>query len=560
MSLQNSIANHSYTRRLLLAGTAAAASGALLGCAGTSNSKKVAAASCVNSLDINVKAAPDIPGAIISDQEGVPLAWKTYPKPYKTVTEPPGHGGTVTTFQILFSPPPTAFDKNPWWQELNKRLGVTIQPNLAPSDSYPAKLNTLAASGKFPDIVYINFAGGAGSNAFEKTVSQGAFHDLTKYLTGNGIEEFPNLNLFPEWAWKGTAFEGRLFGVPRPVQPVNGSTNLYRQDWAEAAGVDNPTNADEVFKLMTNITKGAKNSKNSWAISGFGGGLWAAMYGVPNAWRLDDSGKLVHQIETEEYASAVNFAARLWKTGAMYPESATVTFQQSLDLFNSGRVAFFAQGFNPLMGMMGKQSDLHKADPHAKVTPFALPGHDGGDPVLPMGSGIYGFCAIPSSIKDEARIKELLGILNYYAAPYGSEEYTFMQYGMEGRHFKFDNKGIPTSLDDPKVANEMTLNYMCETGEINFFYPTDPGLAKIAQDTEAAAMKVAEADPTMGLYSPTQVSKGAALDQLGTDYYNGIVTGRKKMSDLDEWRSQWKSRGGEKMRAEFSQAIEKCKK
>lgn len=548
----------SYTRRTVLAGTAAAAGAVLAGCStGSSGSR----ASCVSALDINVKKPSKLPGEVVSDEKDVPLAWTAYPKPYKSVPTTPGHGGTVTTFQILYGPPPTAFDKNPWWHELNKRLGVTIEPNLAPSDSYAAKLNTLAASGKFPDIVYINFGGGQGADAFERTVSQGAFHDLTKYLTGKGIEEFPNLHLFPDWAWKGTAFEGKLFGVPRPVQPVNGTVNIYRQDWAQMAGVDNPQNADEVFKMLTNITKGAgsAHNKNIWALDSFNSGLWAAMFGVPNAWRVDKSGKLVHQIETDEYASSVDFAAKLWKARAIYPEAATVTFQQSLDLFNSGRCAFFAQGFNPLMGMMSKESDLHKANPHAKVAPFSLPGHSGGDPVLPMGSGTYGFCAIPSSIKDEQRVKELLGILNYYAAPYGSEEYTFMQYGIEGRHFKFDSKGIPTSLDNPKVANEMTLNYMCETSEINFFYPTDPGLAKRAQDTEARAMRLAERDPTMGLYSRTQVSKGAALDQLNTDFYNGIVTGRKSMGDMSKWRSEWKSRGGDKIRREFEEAIDKCK-
>jgi len=53
---------------------------------------------------------------------------------------------------------------------------VTLQPTLAPAPDYAAKLLTLAASGSFPDITYINFNqnglyNGAG---FEKFISEGA--------------------------------------------------------------------------------------------------------------------------------------------------------------------------------------------------------------------------------------------------------------------------------------------------------------------------------------------------------------------------------------------------
>lgn len=545
------------SRRTVLQAIAAGAGAALLASCSKNGKSATSAAGCVDKLDFNVKAPDKHPGMLVSKVKGIPLAWTEYPKPYKSVSKVPGSGGTVTTFQILYGAPPTAQSKNPWWQQLNKRLGVTIAPNLAPSDSYAAKLNTLAASGKFPDITYINFAAGVGANAFEKTVSQGAFHDLTPYLTGKGLEDYPNLQLFPEWVWKGTAFQGKLFGVPRPVQPVNGVLTLYRRDWAQKVGVDDPKNADEVFKFASTLAKGSK-SKNAWLTAGFGQNQWNQMYGVPNGWRQDKDGKLTAAIETDEYEEALKFAVKLWKTGALYPEAATVTFQQSLDLFNSGRVAMFGQGFVPMMGMIGKSSDLHKADPKADIAPFFPPGHDGGDPVLSLSNGIWGFGAIPSSIKDEDQIKELIRIMDYYSAPYGSEEYTFMNYGIEGRQFKFDKNGVPVSLNNAKAANDMTLNYLSETSEINFFYPEDPGLAKLAQDTQAKAMQLAVADPTMGLYSPTQVSKGSSLDKMNTDFYNGIVMGRKSIDELDDWRSQWKSRGGDQIRHEYEEALTKC--
>ena len=117
----------------------------------------------------------------------VPVAWTQYPDSYTSMPGgPPGKGETVSTFQILFGAPPPPLSSNPWLQEFNKRLNVNWQAVLADSPDYVAKLNTLAASGSFPDITYINFNqnglyNGAG---FQKYISEGAFHDLTPTSPG----------------------------------------------------------------------------------------------------------------------------------------------------------------------------------------------------------------------------------------------------------------------------------------------------------------------------------------------------------------------------------------
>src|SRR5260221_12780159 len=171
----------------------------------SSNQPTNASAACVSSLQFPPNTPAGRPGQLVSQVPNVPLAWTEYPKPYVSMPNPPGKGETVTTFQILFSAPPAPPESNPWWQQLNKRLNVTIQPTLAPSPDYADKLNTLAAGGTFPDITYINFNRNGLNNgaAFQRVVAQGAFHDLTQYLTGDGLKSFPNLQLQPPVTWKG---------------------------------------------------------------------------------------------------------------------------------------------------------------------------------------------------------------------------------------------------------------------------------------------------------------------------------------------------------------------
>jgi putative aldouronate transport system substrate-binding protein len=65
----------------------------------------------------------------------------------------------------------------------------------------------------------------------------------------------------------------------------------------------------------------------------------------------------------------------------------------------------------------------------------------------------------------------------------------------------------------------------------------------------------AQIDPTATLYSDTFASKGTGLAQL---IYNGVgevVLGRQPVSAVDQIISDWKSQGGDKMRAEFEQAL-----
>jgi putative aldouronate transport system substrate-binding protein len=526
------------------------------------NSAKV---SCISDLKFPVQTGKLQPEEVASKTPGVPIAWTAYPKPYVTVPEPPGKGGTVSTFQILFSSPPIALKNNPWWQQLNKRLGVTIQPTLAASPDYPTKLLTLAAGNSFPDITYINFNpdGRYGGAGFQKFLSEGAFHDLSSYLTGNDLKKFPNLQRIPAVTWEGSAFQGKIFGVPYPIQPVNGQLGMYRKDWAQKLGVDNPKNADEVMQMFVAFSTedpDGNGKKNTFGVDLLRQSVWGAMFRAPNNWRQNKDGTLVKDIETDEYQAALEFANKLWKKGAIHPDALTLNLTQEEELFETGKTGFFMQGG---WGYFGNQPNTVASlavenNKAAKAAPWIPPGHDGGKPAIPLGSASYGFGAIPSSIKDEKRIVELLHIMEYWAAPFGSEEFTFMHSGIEGKMFHYVH-GAPVSYSNGNQNWANGLNYLCAPGEINYFYANQPGMAQTMQKLQEEQMAVSIPDPTQGLYSPTWVNNGGNLTKIQNDAYNSIAVGNKPMSYLKDVISTWKSHGGDKARHEFEKALENCK-
>lgn len=175
------------------------------------------------------------------------------------------------------------------------------------------------------------------------------------------------------------------------------------------------------------------------------------------------------------------------------------------------------------------------------------------------GSGSYGFFAIPTSVKSEARITELLRILDWWAAPFGSEEYTFIVYGVEGLMFTRDGDAPVPSTDTSVLSLSSGLNYMDQPLEINFYTPGFPDQARLAQRMQEEMIEGSVPDPTLGLYSPTDVSQGGNLTQLVHDTYSSIVVGRKPLSPLNDLKSEWKSQGGEQSRKEFQRALEKCR-
>jgi len=97
-------------------------------------------------------AATAMTGLLPAAVPGANDAYIKYPVPFKTINMVPGKGGKLTIFKASQLPPPTPKEQNGFWQELDKRLGVTTEYTLATVSGYREKFAALAASGDFSDI------------------------------------------------------------------------------------------------------------------------------------------------------------------------------------------------------------------------------------------------------------------------------------------------------------------------------------------------------------------------------------------------------------------------
>jgi len=171
---------------------AAAAAPTVVGASATGNSN----AALPNYIAANLAAKPDFD----AHDPRVTLGWNNYPKdpPVSWNKPAPGTGSNVNAFMVDYYPPPTPYDSNPTWQAVNKALNANVQMTQVSGPDYPLRMATMMAGGDIPDIIHLfNGITGPfvppGTAEFVKSQCQ----DLTSYLAGDAIKDYPNLAAIP---------------------------------------------------------------------------------------------------------------------------------------------------------------------------------------------------------------------------------------------------------------------------------------------------------------------------------------------------------------------------
>lgn len=537
-------------RRTFLGLTAGVAGAAALAACGSGDGNKNAATGDNANVKLPDAVAPkSLPGQVDSKVTGVPTAYTQYPSnPVKSVTTPPGSGSEITTMQINFDPPPPS--PNRWLDTLNKELNVTLKPTLVADADLAQKTQTFIASGDIPDIFFLHTK---KVPAAVKFVQQGAFLELSKYIGGDKSKDFPNLAAIPQISWKNSAIGGGLYGVPRAVPAANSGQPLFRADWLQKLGGKAPTSADEVAEMLKAFSTGGKYA--------FGGMVpWdveciLSMFNVPNNWKQGSDGKLVKDIETDEFAAAVEYLNKLYKANVFHPNAVGNGWSENQELWISGTTGFF--GGNILASMTYLRGTPIKGvdDIVASVKPFVAPGKDsGGKPGFFEGSASFGVFAIPAKLeKDEKKVREILGVLNYMAAPFGTVEYALINYGVLNSNYTMVN-GIPTPSEDKAKQAELAPHYVPTPGEASIYIPGPPSQSEQVQKYFEQVQPNLVKDPTMTKISQAYISKGTSLDKMVEDQFKNFVSGRRPLTELDDFRKTWKSQGGDDVRREFQDA------
>jgi putative aldouronate transport system substrate-binding protein len=532
--------------------SAAPATGATAAPAALSGQSKVALGKLPAYVRIqNTVSPPDLPG---SADGLVNPGWTSYPKQlFQAVKDAPGTGGDISVSLESNNPPMPPLDQNAQWQAINKAMNAKMNVLYIPFADFDAKWAAIQAGNDLPDIMCTITR---PSTPIVPAFLDAKCQDLTPFLAADAVKDYPNLAAIPSRAWKSALVNGKIYGVPIPLSPYFWWF-WGHQEVLDKLGVGYPKSAAE-FKDTALRVNDPQN--NTWAIGSEGGsqyafstvnGLWNGVYKAPNYWSVDANGKFTYLFETDEYKQAMIYAADLYKAGLYHPRSLEFNTLSARTDFMARKMIFRFDGLQPSPYWGG--SNAQPMDPASHITlvpPFSADGQS--KPVYYFGRPNFGISLVKKG--SDARIKELLRILNYIASPFGSQEWELFNYGVKGVDFNYDDKGNPVFTDQGKaeIGQAGTAWYSLTRPAPSYYSPADPKAPEIYQGYEKLLAPLGMEDASIGTFSPTFAARGTILlDGVGGGAQD-IIAGRRPVSDWDQLVKDWQNQGGNQIKQEFA--------
>ena len=437
------------------------------------------------------------------------------------------------------------------FQQVEDYVGHDIEVTWVMNDAL-AETNSLAFASPKTMPMIMSY-GGTMTGDVVRAAKDGAFVDLNDYIWDSA--KYPNLSQMSEAVAANLTVDGHLIALPR-CRVVGRYGLSYRQDWAEALGVELPANAtpEDVYNMLVAMKNG--NDKHEgfctypMEMTNYTGpfDIIQTWFGCGNSWAEVD-GQLVPVWMQDEYFEAVEYIKKLYEEELMpqdWPSRGTDSWSEGckkgengvfIDVLDSGK-----RIWNYFVAEETKTPSV--VDP-SKDASMVLYGAVNGHTLAT--AGYNGFFTLSASTLDTPeKIEAALTILDKLSDP---EMQVLTQFGLEGINYELDDQGrvVKLDLEDEALAgNYKGLNQMLT------FLPSTEATTVPVVTTERddaqnaayeAALPLAEIDPALSfkVNSEAYSLNGADLDSQATalrsQYICGEITLDQFKSGLDGIRA-----------------------
>lgn len=464
------------------------------------------------------------------------------------ISEKPGAGGpAVRAMTPGWGPAPPSGANNAYLVAVNAELGTPVEFSVQDGNTYAEKLNALLAARDVPDLLCVPGWEVDKLPRFSDA-AKALFEDLTPYLQGGNVGPYPMLATLPTGAWRNSCWNERLMAIPNPTDNPFPWVLFHRKDLLDAAGAKVPAAIDELMAVGKQVTN---PGKGVWAFDDIFA-MVQMLHKVPGSkggWRLKTDGTPEHKFETPEFKAAAEFMAQVYRAGLVHPDLVASKGADAKQLFQSGKILFKQDG----MGMwQPMQAEQQKGNPAFDVQPVPLFSATGGDPLAWGDDEPISYTFVKKGL-GKARIEEILRVVNWCSAPFGTSEYNLREFGVEGRHHTRTADGpAKTELGFKEIQNQ----YFFVSGRSPVVQPT-PQTPKYVPDMLAyanATVKYLEKDPWDGMKFEFPARYKAAIEPT-EDKITDVLRGRRPMADLDVIAAEWRAAGGDEAREMLGNAL-----
>jgi putative aldouronate transport system substrate-binding protein len=489
---------------------------------------------------------PDIPSVNGSDP-----GFLSYPTTLvRTVSETPGSGGSFSAITPLWTSIPPA--GNQYYQDVQKALGAALVVNPSNGNTYGNALPTLFAGNKLPDWICIPSWNQPNVSNFGAQVAA-SFADLTPYLSGDNVKTYPNLAALPTGAWQAGVWNNKIYSIPLfPGTNEFAGMLYYRADILSKLGITpSVKTAQDLFDLGKEVNdpkhgRWAFDDPLSYLIQPFNVPL------NPPFWTQDDKGNLLAAWETPQIIEMLNWEASIVKAGMMHPEALAMNVSNGKQRFWSGSVVITGDGTGAWTGYDAVSGKA--ANPGYVRMAFPLFSSDGSTPRIAIGNNASLFSYLSKSLT-KSQIEECLRLANYIAAPFGSYEYTLINFGQQGVDWTPSPSGpVLTKAGQTNVAQ--TYAFLATPPNVQSVQQgyTDVVKAYCAWDQQAGKYVYKPLFWNMNVTVPsslgTALSAAAFTAQTG-NILQEVVRGKSTIADFQATVKSWQKNGGNSLRRFF---------
>ena len=467
-------------------------------------------------------------------------------------------------------------EDNPY-VNLYKEHGMNVTYKLSGmSGDVSTKLDMAITTGDIPDIMQVS------ATQFRELSEAGLLADLSEAYETYASEE---LRARVEADGGLMMQNGYVDGQLLCLAPASGYHDYIgvvalRSDWMEECGLTEPTTMDELWKIAETFkeknmdgtcTIGMSMTKDVTTLLRPTINLLNAYHAYVNIW-LEKDGEVVNSVIQPELKEALGILADKYAAGLIDPEFGSKGYDEMCEDAIAGRtgvvVADFCIPFRLVNGVTNGQEWVY----------YAVPSNDGQVVKFQESVAFNGGVAVSADCEHPEAVIKMMNLFVKYSVE------DMETYGSNG----VNNYAYPTNIGAPN-ANEKTYAYYMEALQASpddvITHVTEAGgdgnvvsSVEAAEkwrvdgdtdgyimwavfgenSTEAYVTEAVEKDAFQvsvytGSTTDTMETYNATLNTMIEQMITNIITGTKPIEYFDEFVSNWKANGGDRITEEVNE-------